>query len=138
MPRLAQFVVADSFSVDQSTNRLSIFNVLEAIGVPSFPLVYPEAAVISTWMMAPADLGKDFQVLLRVTFPGGIRPAENAANLRGSHSRHRILQRLIGLPLTETGQIRFELLLNGHSEGEYLVDVQTQPAPPDLQSPMPS
>ena len=37
---------ADSYSVDMSTNRLSIFHVIENIGAASFPVTLPRLSFI--------------------------------------------------------------------------------------------
>ncbi|MGA9791486.1 MAG: hypothetical protein WBQ43_12410 [Terriglobales bacterium] len=44
----AQFsVVSQSVAVDRFTNRLSLFNIIEAFQAPRFPLLIPEVVIVS-------------------------------------------------------------------------------------------
>jgi len=45
MPQLEYFLVAESTSVDQHTNRVSIFNVAETANVENFPALISCVAI---------------------------------------------------------------------------------------------
>jgi hypothetical protein len=73
MPQLEYFLIAESISVDQSTNRVSLFNVLEEIqcaplpaGTPAIPgrTGIPQLVAVSSWNLSPEDQGREFQVSL--------------------------------------------------------------------------
>ena len=120
MPRLDYFVVAQGISVDQSTNSLSIFNVLEELRSPGFPILIPMLSAISVWIPEAEDDGRDFQCILRVTLPGE-ESRDIAHNFVIGRTRHRLIQRLQGVPIQRAGEIRMQLLLNGATMHDYVV-----------------
>lgn len=122
MAHMEFFVVSEELSVDQQTNRLSLFNVLEQIAGPNFPLVLLSAAAISLWVADAGDDGRDFQCMLRIILPNG-RQHEFTSNFRFGARRHRVIQRLQGFPIDEPGVLRFEVLLNGEHQASHEVDV---------------
>lgn len=125
MPRLEFFVVAESLSIDQATNELSIFNIWEEVRSPGFPLIIPKCAAISLWRSEPNDAGQDWTAAVRVTPPGEptielpitFRFAENEL-------RHRITQRIQGIPVQREGDLHFELVLSGKHIAEHIITVQ--------------
>jgi hypothetical protein len=122
MARLELFVVSEGVSVDQFTNQLSLFSVLEEVTSPDFPFVLPSAAAISLWMKEAGDDDRDFQCMMRVLLPDGYRH-ELTTNFRFRGRRHRVIQRIQGVPVTEPGMLRFEVLLNGEYIASHEVDV---------------
>jgi hypothetical protein len=127
MPRLLFFIISESVSVDQRTNKLSIFNVLEELQTVQFPALLPQCAATSLWFRQPGDEDEDFQCILRVAAPND-EPHDFASNFRMTRHRHRLVQAFQGLPVTAAGDLRFELLLNGTRVAEHIVTViQTQP-----------
>jgi hypothetical protein len=122
MARLELFVVSEGVSVDQFTNQLSLFSVLEEVTPPDFPFVLPSAAAVSLWMKEAGDDDRDFQCMLRVTLTDGSQ-REFTSNFRFRARRHRVIQRIQGLPLNEPGVLRFEVLLNGEYKASHEVDV---------------
>jgi hypothetical protein len=122
MARLELFVVSEGVSVDQFTNQLSLFSVLEEVTSPDFPFVLPSAAAISLWMKEAGDDDRDFQCMMRVLLPDGNRH-ELTTNFRFRGRRHRVIQRIQGVPVTEPGMLRFEVLLNGEYIASHEVDV---------------
>lgn len=122
MARLEFFVVSESVSVDQQTNRLSLFNVLEQVASTNFPSALPSAVAVSMWMAEGGDDVRDFQCTLRITLPNG-SPYEFASNFKFRASRHRVIQRVEGFPLNEPGVLRFEVLLNGEYAASHEVDI---------------
>ncbi len=108
MARLEFFVVSESVSVDQQTNRLSLFNVLEQVASINFPSVLPSAVAVSMWMAEDGDDVRDFQCTLRITLPNDNRH-EFASNFKFRARRQRVIQRVEGFPLNEPGVLRFEV-----------------------------
>ena len=122
MARLELFVVSEGVSVDQLTNQLSLFSVLEEVRSPDFPFVLPSAAAVSLWMKEAGDNDRDFQCMLRVTLTDGSR-REFTSNFRFRARRHRVILKIQGLPLNEPGMLRFEVLLNAEYVASHEVDV---------------
>lgn len=123
MAHMEFFIVSEELSVDQQTNRLSLFNVIEQIAGPIFPLVW-SAVAVSLWVAEPGDEERDFQCTLRVITPGG-EPRDFTSNFtfRSRTRRHRVIQRLQGFSTKEPGLLRFEVLLNGEYKASHQVDV---------------
>jgi hypothetical protein len=127
MARLEFFVVSESVSVDQQTNRLSLFNVIEQVASTNFPSALPSAVAVSMWIAEDGDDVRDFQCTLRITLPNG-NPYEFASNFKFRARRHRVIQRVEGFPLNEPGVLRFEVLLNGERAASHEVDVSQKDA----------
>jgi hypothetical protein len=122
MARLELFVVSEGVSLDQLTNQLSLFSVLEEVRSPDFPFVLPSAAAVSLWMKEAGDDDRDFQCMLRVTLTDGSQ-REFTSNFRFRARRHRVILKIQGFPLNEPGMLRFEVLLNGEYAASHEVDV---------------
>ena len=123
MPRLEFFVVSELVSVDQTTNKASIFNILEEIHAPQFPVIIPHCVATSLWCQQEEDHERDFQCVLRVTLPNG-NTRDFASNFTLTQTRHRLIQALQVLPVTQPGELRFELLLNGVHAAQHIVTVE--------------
>ncbi len=68
MPKLEYFLICESTSTDQVTNRVSLFNVLENLQVlragaarQQQPSVAPFFEAVSCWNREPGDEERDFQ-----------------------------------------------------------------------------
>lgn len=122
MPRLDLLVVSESISIDQSTNQLSIFGVLEQVNGSGFPLIIPALVLTAVWMPDAGDELRDWQMTTRVRTPRGAQH-EITTNFRfGPGRRHRVMQRAMGLPIDGAGRVVFDVLLNGELKGSYVVD----------------
>jgi len=135
MAHMEFFIVSEELSVDQQTNRLSLFNVLEQIAAPNFPAMLLSAAAVSLWVADPGDDERDFQCTLRI-IPQGGEHSDFTTNFTFRSRRHRVIQRVQGFPLNEPGVLRFEVLLNGDYQASHEVDVskidaKDQEKPPD-------
>jgi hypothetical protein len=125
MPSLEYFLVCESVSTDQETNRVSLFHILEdfQLASPGSPgVVLAQFAAVSCWNREEGDEERDFQALLRIHPPGG-EAKEIAMNFRMERPRQRLTLRFLGIPKMEPGQLRFELLLNGRHVAWHTVNV---------------
>ena len=125
MPKLEYFLVCESVSIDQETNRVSLFNIIEDIqpatrGTSGVIIVQLVAA--SCWIRAPGDEDKDFQAILRI-HASEEEPKDFAMNFRMEKPRQRLSLRIQGAPQSKPGNLRFELLLNGQHAAEHTVVV---------------
>lgn len=130
MPRLEFFVVAESGAVDAMTNRLSVFNVLEAVTPLRLPGLFPSVFLAAVWCLEATEMGRDFQAHFRLHRPGEEPEDLASVNFRAEHRRQRTLLQLVGLPIPREGEFRFELLLNARHEAWHDVDVSAVPTPP--------
>jgi hypothetical protein len=125
MARLEFFVVSEEVSIDQTTNQTSVFSILEQVKAAGFPLLIFKCAATALWCREPGDEERDLQTVLRITPPGG-EPRDFATNFRLNHARHRIVQRIQGLPIARAGELRFEVLLNGEHKASHVVTVEQE------------
>ena len=123
MPKLEYFVVADSVSIDQSTNEVSVFNIWEEINTDDLPTIVPRGAAITLWNAEPGDAGRDFQSMLVIRLPDGA-VLQSPANFTMSTPRHRVTQRFVALPVTTEGEIVFSVMLNGELKATHTVSVR--------------
>ena len=82
MPRLEYFIVSESISVDQRTNRVSVFNVVDELQVSQFPATIPQVVATSAWNREPSDEDTDYQAMLRIYPPAEDTPKEFTLNFR--------------------------------------------------------
>ena len=123
MAKLEYFLVAESVSVDQSTNRISFFNVVEQVNVSEFPATIPQIIAVAAWNNEEGDDKKDFQVTLRITSPGG-EPDDNTHNFRMPAKRSRAILVFQGIKLTGPGKLLVVLSLNGNHQATHSIDVE--------------
>jgi hypothetical protein len=131
VPKLEYFVVCESISVDQETNRVSLFNVVEDIrpvarGEPAHILT--QMVAISAWNRESGDEGQDFQLIVRIHAPGDA-PQDFPLNFRMERSRQRLYLRIQGVPARHPGELKFELLLNSQPKASHSVTVHPAAAP---------
>jgi hypothetical protein len=125
MPKLEYFVVCDSISIDQQTNRVSLFNIVEDLqpvgpGIQSD--IIAQLVAVSSWNKVPEDEGKDFQVIHRIHTSDG-EPKDFPMNFRMENPRQRVVLRIQGMPPMHPGSLRIELLLNGQHIADHIVTV---------------
>lgn len=128
MPRLEYFLVCESMSTDQETNRVSLFNVLEDLQVlppetpPQQQLLVPHFVAVSCWNREPGDEDKDFQAILRIHAPNQ-EAKDFSMNFKMERPRYRVSMRFQGMPKLEAGELKFELLLNGQHVAWHVVNI---------------
>ena len=124
MPSLEYFVVASSYSIDQYTDRVSIFEVMETFKPCMFPAFVSRMALVSVWNLEQEELDGDFQVLARIFPPGQDEPESYPMNFKGTTLRQRLLFNVGNLCLKQAGCLKIELLLNGETKAHHHIDVQ--------------
>lgn len=129
MPTLEYFIIAESCSVDQNTNSLSLFHILEELHVPGLPFVLPQLVAVSSWNLADDEIGNEYQLLLRVHDPGQNEPVDFPLNTAAMRRRHRMMQTFIGFAFHSFGDIRFEVLIDGQHGANHIVSVHQVPQP---------
>lgn len=66
MPQLEYFLVSQDYAIDQFTNRVCIFNIVENIEISQFPNTMSVTA-ISAWNRVGGEEGQNFQLVLAAT-----------------------------------------------------------------------
>jgi hypothetical protein len=106
-------VCAQSIAIDQLTSRLSIFNVLDQINLPAFPVFIPELTFVALVRREQERDDEQFKCHLTVTQQG--RQAAEADSPIGffNASVARLIFNFSGLAIHTPGEISFNLTLPG-------------------------
>ena len=126
MPKLDYFLVAESISTDKDRNTLSIFHIVEeAYG--RLPFVVTNLAGVASWTIAAEEMGRDFQVLLKI-YQSEKRELPSFApfslNFTADRERYRTCHYVNGLRIEEPGDLVFEILLNGEHVADRIVHIR--------------
>ncbi len=124
MPSLEYFLVAESVSVDRDSGSLSIFHVTEDLVFPELPAPIPRLVAVSSWRIAPDEIGKDFQATLKVHKPwheANPQYEQFPINFTAERLRHRINHWIVNLHIKQPCDLRFEILLNGEHKASHIV-----------------
>lgn len=124
MLRLEYFLVAESASVDQLTNKISIFEVFEQVSSATFPTPIYHAVAVTCWYGEDVDLNNDFQSKLVVQLPNGTKLPDFSSNFKLKSKRHRTLQRFEGILLDQPGELLFQMFLDGTHMADHIVSVK--------------
>jgi hypothetical protein len=131
--KLRYFLVADSAAVDQSTNRLSLFNLIDEIHIPpvtqrppdqSPPIFMTQLCIVASWDIETGDEKQDWQLSIvahlpkeeEKTFPINFR-------MEPGKRIHRVIMNFVGLPIRDEGNVRLAVLLNNRPQGEQIIPV---------------
>lgn len=123
--RLLLLACADTSVVDQTTNRASLFNLLEEVITPTFPIGIYSIAVFTLWEREPAEPDTHAELTVRLN-ERQLMQGQLALNFQQT-IRCRSILTLRGLPLSEPGILLFEITLAGQVVGSWRVLVTRTP-----------
>ncbi len=136
MPKLEYFLICESMSTDQETNRVSLFNVLEDLTVlgsedaaQQQSYVTSSLMAVSCWNREPGDEDRDFQAALLIHAPGE-KVTPFRMNFKMERPRQRLVFRFQGMPKLRPGELVFELQLDGEHIASHTVNVFSSPNAP--------
>jgi hypothetical protein len=115
--RLQFAVFAQSVSVDRFTNRLSLFNILESVQSPRFPVFLPELVAVFVVRREANDVNGPFDTEIVVTL-GGNRIAVSRARVNVDDKPYvRVITNFMGLPIVSAGDLEITLTVpNGYTD----------------------
>lgn len=123
MPSLEFFLVAQSVSIDQGTNLISILEVMEEVAGPNPPVI-PSLAIVAAWNIEPDDMSRQFAVSVRLQYADGKRIDFPSVEFTAQNARQRTVIRIGMLPTAAFGDMKFELLLDGVHQANHRVTVR--------------
>ena len=131
MPKLEYFLLCESISVDQETNRVSLFNVLEDLHLAQLPkdgdskpaYILNQFVAVAVFNRAPDDGDKEFETCLKYNLPDGTHK-EHKLKFKMERNRQRIVMRFVGMPpVAKDGTLSFDLSVNGKHEGTHTIQL---------------
>ena len=128
---LVLLVCAESAIVDSTTQRVSLFNVMEEFNSPSFPVIVPQLSLVSIFSRSARE-SETPVVQLRITLDGQKQPLFDApisVDFRG-HLRMRNLSNIQGMPISAPGLLKLELKSKKGALGAWKIRVNQIGQPP--------
>jgi hypothetical protein len=99
-------IVAQAAVVDRFTNRLSLFNVIEAVQSPIFPILIPECAVVIVLSRSNND-PNEFETTVTLEVAGN-RIGQSTLKVNFDHKPYvRLISNFQSLPILGEGELRF-------------------------------
>lgn len=126
---------AETVIVDQSTNNLSIVGVFEDITPLSLPIIVPRMTIVSVVEREDGDPAET-PCHVRVSMGDQILFEQDNSYAFQNKPRLRNIMLFGGMPLSQPGILRFEILVGGAVFQSYEVLVNT-PAGPVVPRPAP-
>ncbi|MBL8871718.1 MAG: hypothetical protein JNK90_18225 [Planctomycetaceae bacterium] len=138
MPKLEYFLLCESISVDQETNRVSLFNVLEDLHITKPPsvgdskpaFILNQFVAVAVFNREPSDLNREFEACLRYNLPDKSHK-EHKLKFKMERNRQRIVMRFVGVPPVERdGLLTFEMLVDGNHAGTHTIQLFSESSLP--------
>jgi hypothetical protein len=118
--RVLLAVCAAGASVDRFSNRLSIFNVMEEIPSPTFPVWIPEMTFVVV-LRKENNEPPQFQARCRVQVGEAVISEGTLDVDFGPNNTARGIMNFQGLPITTPGDVTFHLLLPNNGEATVII-----------------
>ncbi|MCC6912739.1 MAG: hypothetical protein IT566_03460, partial [Rhodospirillaceae bacterium] len=127
--KLLMFTCARGFSVDQGTNAVSLFNVVERIASPGFPCGLPELHIIAVARCKRA--GPHLPLRLDASLNKNTLFEAPFEMLFSEDGRARGFGRISGFPLLEPGDLCFALWRGNQKIAEWQIELME--SAPDIE-----
>lgn len=124
---LMVFACAQSHSVDQRRNYMSLFNVIESVNSPSFPLVLPMVVVAIVLRRKIGESDPDIRLKVELD---GKQLANGSCEFKfGEHITARCFVELNGLVVKQPGLLRLTLVRSGRRWATWDIPVANSGGP---------
>jgi hypothetical protein len=121
--RLLLLTCAETCVLDQLTNRASLFNLLEEIVTPTFPVALYSAAIFSLWERDESEPDAEARLTVKLN-THELMQAPMALAFQGK-LRCRVLLTVHGLVVSEPGNLVFEVASGGSVVGTWTALIQS-------------
>ena len=131
--RVVPLVASESVSLDNFTNRLSVFHILDEINSVSFPVIIPSLCICFVLEKQPDDVDPS-SAITKVTLDDA-ELASFPANFSFNDKRLlRVIQNISGFVVQSPGLLRFALDSNGEISAAWTVRVSRITPPSTAES----
>ncbi len=120
MPRLLLLAASLSTAVDQRTNQMSLFHIVEQFNPKQFPAVLPYFEVVCLWQRESGDEVHRFEERVRMLSPGGVDEVTNyQIEFPLDRMRHRAIVGFAGVKVEEPGFYEIEVCVRRKGQQEW-------------------
>ncbi len=126
--KLLFFTCAKFYSVDMATNAISVFNVLEQISSPTFPVVMPSFATVTMLAREPDEPEKQTLQIRFTLDRKKLADLAVEANFQGG-LRHRSIGEYAGLTIPKPGMLQVALRFNNKTHGTWMIEIKSSDKP---------
>ena len=122
MIRPKLLICAEGIVIDQKSNNVSAFNILEQLNFESLPVVFPKIEVLSVFERDEGD-PQEYPVSIRITIAGSEILNQTVAHNFRDKKRSRNMFTVGGLPITQPGTLKISVCKGNESLISYTVEV---------------
>ena len=126
--RLLIGLLAQSVVVDRVSNRVSIFNLIERIPSPNFPLLISELSLFALLGRNPEEDDRQLVTVVGRLGDAEIMRTELQADFQG-RMETRLIVNMMGMPIQHPQDLHFHLISGGQQLGVIVVPVEQVPLP---------
>ena len=127
MPEHVFTLAARGLSVDNQTNTLTVFAVVEQLGAHAFPAAVPEMALVSLWKREPGEEGVAFVQRTRFVDPSGEELGLVDQSFRFEQPHHRMLTHIRLFPVRLSGCHRIKVQIRRDDDPNWGAVVASYP-----------
>lgn len=122
MPDLLMLVPTETLSIDASSNRLSLFHVVEQVNIVHFPVVMHQICVVTLWQRRRDEAaGEVFYQTIDLKDPDDMSLCPpRRADFKLERKRHRLICIFANVPIHRAGQ--HQILLYCHPKDAEMPD----------------
>jgi hypothetical protein len=121
MPSLEYFLVARSVVIDQFTNAVSVFSIVDEIVPKKLPATFMRLTALIGLNVEKDELGQQASYRVAVRIPGQDAPLESEFDFTLEWFRHRYAPSFIGVTVPAAGNLEFTLYINDQEVARHQV-----------------
>ena len=129
MPKLLIFTASQSSAIDARTNSMSIFEIIEELRSPKFPTRLRQVDFVVLWQRQKNEENARLEQRIRIERPDGQEAGVIKSAFVMNNARHRIINRLVDLPIPIPGEYKIELYVRPAGAGDWDLPVRIMGIP---------
>jgi len=129
MPKLIFSTCSQLVSIDQISNNLSIYHIVEELSSSQFPFQFPRIFVTSLWQRYEDEKNVIFELRIRFINPKNESKKEWKTEWQFERLRHRHILSAVNLPFDIPGIYAFETCIRKKGERVWSKPVDQIPLP---------
>jgi hypothetical protein len=129
MPKLLIFTASQSSAVDARTNTMSIFEIIEELRSSKFPTRVRQVDFVVLWLRQQGEENARLEQRIRIERPDGREVGVINSAFAMDNARHRIINRLVDMPIAMPGEYKIELYVRPAGAGDWGLPVRIMGIP---------